>query len=67
MSYGMVGWWDDKEEPFENQVKILIQDVEKENLAFVMGDFNNNANIRNEGYDYICKHLFDTYNLAKER
>ena len=32
-----------------------------------MGDFNNNANIRNEGYDYICKSLIDTYNLAIEK
>lgn len=62
-----MGWWNDKEEPFINQAKNLIQDVEKEDLAFVMGDFNNNANIRNEGYDYICENLFDTYNLAKEK
>ena len=30
-----------------------------------MGDFNNNANVRNEGYDYlISKGLKDTFTLA---
>ena len=28
---------------------------------------NNNANIRDEGYDYICKSLIDTYDLAIEK
>ena len=33
-----------------------------------MGDFNNNAFIRNEGYDYLInKGLIDTYNIAIER
>ena len=62
-----LGWWNDEEEPFNNQFDNLIKNIKNDKLAFVMGDFNNNANIRNEGYDYICKSLIDTYDLAIEK
>ena len=33
-----------------------------------MGDFNSAANVRNEGFDYICsKGHYDTYILAEEK
>ena len=33
-----------------------------------MGDFNNNALVRNEGYDYLInKGLIDTYCIAEEK
>lgn len=33
-----------------------------------MGDFNNNAFIRGEGYDYLLsKGLIDTYSVAEEK
>ena len=33
-----------------------------------MGDFNNNALLRNEGYDYIiAKGMIDTYIMAQEK
>ncbi|SHH46744.1 endonuclease/exonuclease/phosphatase family protein [Thermosipho atlanticus] len=61
-----LGWWDDKEEPFKAQFDKLYNLIDKEKLTFLMGDFNNNAFVRQEGYDYILsKGLFDTYNLAK--
>ncbi|MGL5313298.1 MAG: endonuclease/exonuclease/phosphatase family protein [Peptostreptococcaceae bacterium] len=61
-----LGWWNDEDEPFKVQVRNLVDDVEKEDFALVMGDFNNNACLRNEGYDYLLKAgLVDTYNLAK--
>lgn len=59
-----LGWWSDEEEPFINQADKLYEDIKEENIAFIMGDFNNNANLRNEGYDYLCKKLIDTYSLA---
>ncbi|SHJ53782.1 endonuclease/exonuclease/phosphatase family protein [Tepidibacter formicigenes] len=60
------GWWDDKEEPFKIQVDNLIEKINKEEFFFLMGDFNNNAFIRGEGYDYLidCE-LYDTYKLAQ--
>ena len=61
-----LGWWNDEEESFENQVDNLINKID--GLSFVMGDFNNDAFIRNEGYDYLLsKGLIDTYNIAFEK
>ena len=61
-----LGWWNDEDEPFKKQVNNLVKKVDKK--SFIMGDFNNNAFVRNEGYDYILsKNLIDTYNLAIEK
>lgn len=61
-----LGWWEDKDESFKNQVNNLINKIN--NKSFVMGDFNNDAFIRGEGYDYLLsKGLIDTYNLAIEK
>lgn len=62
-----LGWWNDEEEPFKEQFDKLFMQIENDKFAFVMGDFNNNANVENEGYDYICEKLFDTYNLSKNK
>lgn len=62
-----LGWWKDDEEPFQQQLDSLLQQTKQETLTFWMGDFNNNASIRGEGYDYILKQgLYDTYHLAEE-
>ncbi|MGN2338981.1 endonuclease/exonuclease/phosphatase family protein [Clostridium cagae] len=62
-----LGWWEDEEEPFKYQVKRLLEENTSNNITFFMGDFNNNAFIRNEGYDYLVnKGLVDTFNISKE-
>ncbi|NFG61777.1 endonuclease/exonuclease/phosphatase family protein [Clostridium sp. CMCC3677] len=62
-----LGWWEDEEEPFKHQVKKLLEENVSNNITFFMGDFNNNAFIRNEGYDYLLnKGLIDTFNISKE-
>lgn len=61
-----MGWWHDKEEPFKDQVKILLKNINREGTVFLMGDFNNDAFIKGEGYDYLTSHgLFDTFNIAE--
>lgn len=61
-----LGWWNDEEDPFKEQFDKLYNTINKNRLTFLMGDFNNNAFIKGEGYDYILsKGLYDTYNLAK--
>jgi Metal-dependent hydrolase len=61
-----LGWWQDKEEPFKDQVDRLLRNVEEDRLTFFMGDFNNNGFIRNEGYDYLIeKGMEDTFSTAK--
>ncbi|SMO32401.1 endonuclease/exonuclease/phosphatase family protein [Melghirimyces algeriensis] len=63
-----LGWWDDPEEPFSHQAALLLQQINKENTVFLMGDFNNDANQTGEGYEYLLKQgLFDTYILANEK
>ena len=37
-----LGWWNDKDEPFKNQVDNLIKHVDDNKLSFLMGDFNFN-------------------------
>lgn len=62
------GWWHDEEEPFEYQAKSLLEHVQGEERFFLMGDFNNHAGLKDEGYDYLMQHgLYDTYSLAKEK
>ncbi|HDX9578154.1 TPA: endonuclease/exonuclease/phosphatase family protein [Bacillus pseudomycoides] len=63
-----LGWWSDEEEPFKKQVDRLVQRAENNELSFLMGDFNNNARLQNEGYDYLMqKGLYDTYKLAEQK
>lgn len=64
-----LGWWHDKEESFKMQVKNLTSKLkESKNRAFLMGDFNNNAFLKGEGYDFLKENfLIDTFDLAKEK
>ncbi|AZB40985.1 endonuclease [Bacillus sp. FJAT-42376] len=63
-----LGWWDDAEEPFKEQAVSLLRQVHQEQRFFLMGDFNNNAHIRGEGFDYLMSQgLLDTYELAEEK
>ncbi|MDC3418393.1 endonuclease/exonuclease/phosphatase family protein [Aquibacillus salsiterrae] len=62
------GWWQDEEEPFKYQADNILQQVNKAEQFFLMGDFNNSTTVKGEGYDYLLKQgLFDTYSLAKEK
>lgn len=63
-----LGWWKDDEEPFKEQADKLINNIKQDTLTFFMGDFNNNAFIRNKGYDYLIeKGLHDTFSIAEEK
>lgn len=63
-----LGWWQDEDEPFREQVDKLLNNMKKDRLTFFMGDFNNNAFIRDEGYDYLIqKGIKDTFTLSKEK
>ncbi|WP_025025601.1 endonuclease/exonuclease/phosphatase family protein [Caldalkalibacillus mannanilyticus] len=63
-----LGWWKDEEEPFKYQADQLLQQMNSDELFFLLGDFNNNAYIKGEGYDYLLsKGLYDSYHLAKQK
>ena len=46
-----LGWWKDEEEPFADQWNILAAAAGAKPLAFLLGDFNSEADVRGEGYD----------------
>ncbi|MCG8541844.1 MAG: endonuclease/exonuclease/phosphatase family protein [Clostridia bacterium] len=63
-----LGWWDDKDEPFKNQVVSLFKKIQYDKITFLMGDFNNNGLMDNEGYSYLMKNkIYDTFFLAKQK
>jgi maltose 6'-phosphate phosphatase len=63
-----LGWWHDEEEPFVYQADTLLKHATNDHLSFFLGDFNNNASVQGEGYDYLQERgLYDTYMLAKEK
>lgn len=63
-----LGWWEDEEEPAKLQINKLNVKLNPHRRAFLLGDFNNNANVRNKGYDYMLGLGWkDTYALAKDK
>jgi len=62
-----MGWWHDKDEPFAAQWMRLRREIRKKK-TFVMGDFNAESHIREEGYDLVKSDgFYDTYCLADVR
>lgn len=61
------GWWNDDDEPFRYQGEKILGILKNiGNKVFFMGDFNNDANIREEGYDFLIENgLIDTFIIAK--
>ena len=63
-----LGWWKDEEEPFLAQWEKLSQAAAAKENAFLLGDFNSEADVRGEGYDLVLRSGWqDTYRLAKQR
>lgn len=66
-----MGWWDDAEEPFEAQWKVLcrrLDEKKKKGRIWLMGDFNSPAEVRGEGYDCISDSGWkDTWVMAKHK
>lgn len=63
-----LGWWNDKDEPFKEQVDSLSENIDITRETFIMGDFNNNAFINDEGYSYLLSKGFeDTYSMATQK
>lgn len=64
-----MGWWNDEEEPFVKQWDVFSERLRNRNeICYVMGDFNSPANKRNEGYDYVVRSgWMDTWQAAKSK
>lgn len=62
------GWWNDPDEPFQGQWQRTQAHMQKHHLVWLMGDFNNPAEVRGEGYDMIRNAGWhDSYLLAGEK
>jgi len=63
-----MGWWNDEEECFHDQMNRLQNILSGKEQVFLMGDFNSPSDVRGEGYDRM-KELgwIDTYDLAQEK
>lgn len=60
-----MGWWGDPDEPFAEQWSRLCDQLPRLGTVWLMGDFNNPAEVRGEGYDLISSSgFFDSYLLA---
>ena len=63
-----LGWWNDKEEPFEKQFLKLNEELSKRDCSILAGDFNSPDAIRGEGYELVLsKGWQDTFCHAKAR
>lgn len=54
---GHFNWWNDELEPFKEQWDLTEEKLApyKEQPLYIMGDFNNVAEVRGQGYDYMVE------------
>lgn len=63
-----LGWWHDDHDPFIDQWKRCSTVFEQlEGPVFLLGDFNNPASRKQEGYEMVTQNWFDTYQLAEQK
>lgn len=61
------GWWDDEESSFQQQMHYIQQKIPS-HLTLLLGDFNNPAHIKAQGYEYLLQQgFFDCFNLALDK
>ncbi len=60
--------WHAPKSPFAGEWERLMSNLDSEEPVFLMGDFNNPAEIRGEGYDLMSRcGFYDAYELAEKR
>lgn len=66
-----MGWWEDEQEPFLAQWKVLnafVTTKPRHAPVWLLGDFNSPAEVRGEGYDKIAATgWYDSFTLARTR
>ncbi len=62
------GWWNDGDERFEAQWNNTLSHLKHKKKIWLMGDFNNPADIRGEGYDMVLESgFYDSFLLSDFR
>lgn len=60
-----MSWWDDEDEPFKLQWEKFAKKIPQDETCFIMGDFNNPAAKKEEGYELILQSgMIDTWQEA---
>lgn len=63
-----MGWWQEETESFCAQWQKFLANIPKNGKIYLMGDFNNPAHAKEEGYDLVThSDFYDTYHLAGQR
>ena len=63
-----MSWWEDADEPFCAQWVRLLPHLSAGQVFWLLGDFNNPAEVRGEGYDLLREFgLFDAFAAAEKR
>lgn len=63
-----LGWWKEETESFSAQWQKLLANLPKDGKIYLMGDFNNPSQQKNEGYDMVLQSgFYDTYLLAGQK
>lgn len=63
-----MGWWKDEEEPFLNQWNKLLGKLDMTEKIWLMGDFNSEADVLNEGYEKVVDSgFYDSFSLAQSK
>lgn len=62
------GWWNDNGDPFGEQWIKTCRHMKRYENIWLMGDFNNPAEVRGEGYDMMTSSYWhDSYELAESK
>lgn len=63
-----LGWWGDVEEPFLMHWERLSEKIKSKENVWLMGDFNSEANVKDEGYSTVLKFGWrDSYTEADKK
>lgn len=63
-----LGWWKEETESFLAQWQKLLANLPKNDKIYLMGDFNNPSQKKDEGYDTVLRSgFYDTYLLAGQK
>lgn len=65
-----MGWWDDGEEPFQDQWARISQNLPRSagSRTWLMGDFNSPSHIKGEGRDLLLRSGWhDSYDMADDK
>jgi len=63
-----MGWWQEETESFTHQWEKFLANISENDKIYLMGDFNNPAHVREEGYDLVLNSgFYDTYHLTGQK